>query len=266
MNKKAIASLIICGMLIVPSQVDAKGFSSGGRSVSSSRSFSSSSSKSFSSGSKSFSSGSKSTVSKSSGSLFKSSSKSSSKPFSLKLGKSTLKPKSSKTIPRVNKVKTTNKSNVKKIDNKKVDLSKKSQVKKTTVKVDSGMFKVKPRPKTSSKKYKPKHYKSYNNTVVYYPVHSNNSFLEFYMLTNLFDNDDDVTERDIVRELESRGYSQSEIDDILYEGRQEQQRENKDFKYEEKKSSVDWASIFGGTLMAGSIGGIIYMLVKARKR
>ena len=246
MNKKSIISLMLCGLLMVPTQIEAKGSHHSSHS-SHSRIFSFSSSKS--------------------------------KPATLKSGKSILKPKvTQKSISTKNENPTVSKVNLAKTPivtkpqpTVKSAGTKTNPVKTSNLKVDSGSFTtksktqsaakpkitytVKPKPQTK-KAYVPKYYKSYSTRTVYH--HTNNDFLTYYALSNLFDDDDDVTERDIVRELESRGYSDSEIDDILYQGRTEQQKINKNFKYEEEKK-------FNWTISIIAIGGIIYIIAKIRK-
>jgi hypothetical protein len=245
MNKKSIISLMLCGLLMVPIQIEAKGSHHSSHSSHSSSSFNSSKSK----------------------------------PATLKSGKSILKTKvTQKSISTKNENPTVSKVNLTKtpIVTKpqpavKSTSTKTNPVKISNLKVDSGSFTtksktqsvakhkitytVKPKPQTK-KSYVPKYYKSYSARTVYH--HTNNDFLTYYALSNLFDDDDDVTERDIVRELESRGYSHSEIDDILYQGRTEQQKVNKNFKYEEEKK-------FNWTISIIAIGGIIYIITKIRK-
>ena len=49
------------------------------------------------------------------------------------------------------------------------------------------------------------------------------------MLSNIFKDKKEVTDRDIAKELESRGYSNQEIDKILNEAKQEQQKDKESF-------------------------------------
>lgn len=73
--------------------------------------------------------------------------------------------------------------------------------------------------------YKPKYYKSYNRNLLY-NFSANRSLLTYYMLDEVFDDDDDITEQDLARELEKKGYTKTEIDKILEEGKSEAKSSN----------------------------------------
>ncbi len=107
----------------------------------------------------------------------------------------------------------------------KVDLKKDSESDTKTTKIKNDSFSVKVNKMKSNIGYKPKYYKSYNRNLLY-NFSANRSLLTYYMLDEVFDDDDDITEQDLVRELEKKGYTKTEIDKILKEGKSEAKSSN----------------------------------------
>ena len=74
-----------------------------------------------------------------------------------------------------------------------------------------------------------------NNNPTYYTTYSTdtgfsltNSIFQFYMLDQIFSGKEQVTEQDVAKALEERGYSKEEVDQILDEARTEE-KANKPF-------------------------------------
>lgn len=74
-----------------------------------------------------------------------------------------------------------------------------------------------------------------NNNPTYYTTYSTdrgisltNSIFQFYMLDQIFSDKDTVTEQDVAKALEERGYTKEEVDQILDEARTEEEA-NKPF-------------------------------------
>lgn len=74
-----------------------------------------------------------------------------------------------------------------------------------------------------------------NNNPTYYTTYSTdtgfsltNSIFQFYMLDQIFSDKEKVTEQDVAKALEERGYSKEEVDQILDEARTEE-KANKPF-------------------------------------
>lgn len=101
----------------------------------------------------------------------------------------------------------------------------KSNTGRTTVKHET----VKPRTDSSGKSTivnnNPTYYTTYR-TDTSYPL--TNSIFQFYMLDQIFFDKEEVTEQDIAKALEERGYTKEEVDQILDEAKTEEQ-ENKPF-------------------------------------
>lgn len=228
-----------------------------------------------------------------------SSSKPASKPSSLKSGTTTLKTKKGESIPKTNskskptstdkKTTETKKPDSSAVKNTKVDsINKFSTKPKTETKKEdkkeqkteskpktssSYKYTVKPRPVTSTSHFAPG-YTPYYNSYSSQPSHysSGLDFWDYYMLSNLFkDKKDEITDRDIAKELESRGYTKDEVDKILKEGKEQQKQADKkkaeekkiiDQKKakEDKKEKIFKYSLIGGSLVC--IGGIIYIFRK----
>lgn len=133
----------------------------------------------------------------------------SSRPSSLKSGTKTYRPSNKTTIPRT---------------------SSSSKSKTTTKNYTSNNYSIKRRNTSSSSHYVPRYYNRYSDTRYY----SNNGFYEnywrYYAISHLFRNKERVSEKDIVRELEKKGYTEKEINQILKGANDEQEKENKDNK------------------------------------
>lgn len=76
----------------------------------------------------------------------------------------------------------------------------------------------------------PMYYKNYSSTNMFTP----NAWTALWMFQCLHDNTEQVSEQDIAKELEERGYTQEEIEEILTEGRMAQE-EDKQIKEENEK-------------------------------
>jgi hypothetical protein len=138
------------------------------------------------------------------------------------------KVKSDSTNKSILKKDTTNKASSKESSKKKsskLDLKKDSKIDVKTKKTKNNSFSVKVNKMKSKIAYKPKYYKSYNRNLLY-KFSANRSLLTYYMLDEVFDDDDDITEQDLVRELEKKGYTKTEIDKILKEGKSEAKSSN----------------------------------------
>lgn len=192
-KKQLIASLVIAGTLLMPSQIYAKGGHAGHSShVSHSSHISSHVSKSTTV---------KSTIK-------------SSKPDSAKF--STKKSSSN------------NKS------------SKSTVTKKTTINITKH-YTVKPKKTIHYINTNPTYYTHYSNRPIYY--NQGLGFWDYYMLSSIFKDKKEVTDRDIARELESRGYSNQEIDKILKEAKQEQQKDKGKKKESFWRNILKWIGI-----------------------
>lgn len=95
----------------------------------------------------------------------------------------------------------------------------------------------------------------YNNYSTGRSYSITNSIFQYYMLSEIFKDKDQVTEQDIVKALEEKGYTKEEVDQILDEAKQEE-KINKPF-YDGWKW-YDW-TIFAIIILA-SIGIIIWII------
>lgn len=155
----------------------------------------------------------------------------------LKSGTKTLRPSKGTTIPRTvkNKSNTTTKKNVNNKVSNKSSLSKVFTVKKKSnnvkpIKIDSSNYSKKPL--------------NYSNDL---------SFWKYYGIYNMVKDNDDVSERDIANALAKKGYSQSEINSILYDANKENTDKN-------KKSNPFVVFLFIVAILI-CLGIIIFMLV-----
>lgn len=97
----------------------------------------------------------------------------------------------------------------------------KSETGRTTVNHET----VKPKESTTIVNNNPTYYTNYSTQ----PSYSlSNSIFNYYMLSEIFKDKDKVSEQDIVKALEEKGYSKEEIDKILDEAKTEE-NENKPF-------------------------------------
>lgn len=101
----------------------------------------------------------------------------------------------------------------------------KSESGRTTVKHET----VKPKTDSTGKSTvinnNPTYYTNYS-TNTSYPL--TNSIFQFYMLDQIFSDKEEVTEQEIAKALEERGYTKEEVDQIIDEAKTEEQ-ENKPF-------------------------------------
>jgi hypothetical protein len=95
----------------------------------------------------------------------------------------------------------------------------------------------------------------YNNYSTGRSYSITNSIFQYYMLSEIFKDKDQVTEQDIVKALEEKGYTKEEVDQILDEAKQEE-KINKPF-YDGWKW-YNW-TIFAIIILA-SIGIIIWII------
>ncbi len=122
---------------------------------------------------------------------------------------------------------------------------------RTTVKHNT----VKPRQNTGGTTIinnNPTYYSSYS-TGYSYPI--TNSIFQYYMLNEIFKDKESVTEKDIVKALEEKGYSKEEVDQILDEAKQE---ENINKSFYDGWKWYNW-TIFAIIILA-SIGIIIWII------
>lgn len=82
------------------------------------------------------------------------------------------------------------------------------------------------------------HYSNYNSSNIFKP----NFWTAMWAFQCMHDNTEEVTEQDIAKELEERGYSQEEIQDILKEG--EQAKEEIQLQKEEENKFTRCMLIF----------------------
>ena len=140
--------------------------------------------------------------------------------------------------------------------------SSKSSGAKTTIKgAKSYTGKTYTAPKSFSSKYS-------SSTIKTETVNSNPSHFTSYSTTNMFrpnfwtamwafkcmdNNTKEASEQDISKELEERGYSQEEIQEILKEGKEAEKAEEQQQKEDDK--------VFGIILICLITGGIIVVLI-----
>lgn len=84
---------------------------------------------------------------------------------------------------------------------------------------------VKPKTSESIVNNNPTYYKNYSTTSRY-PL--TNSIFTYYMISSMFNNKKDVSEQDVAKALEEKGYSEEETKQILDEAKTEE-KENKPF-------------------------------------
>lgn len=129
----------------------------------------------------------------------------------------------------------------------------KSNSGRTTVKHET----VKPKTDSSGKSTvinnNPTYYMNYR-TDTSYPL--TNSIFQFYMLDQIFSDKEQVTEQDVAKALEERGYTKEEVDQILDEAKTEEQ-ENKPF-YDGWKW-YNWLLLT--IILIAIIGGIIGLAI-----
>lgn len=104
--------------------------------------------------------------------------------------------------------------------------------------------------KTEKVVSEPKNYTNYSTSNIFRP----NFWTAMWAFQCMRDNTEQVTEQDIAKELEERGYSQEEIQKILKEGEEAKQAEEK--QNEENNKIV-------GYIVAGIIGVIIIIFIIA---
>lgn len=107
----------------------------------------------------------------------------------------------------------------------KVNTSKPINTGTKTTKVTSGNFSVKPKTSKPNTPVTTKHYNGYSNS--YYPNTYSNSFFTHYALSSSIRNNDEISDRDLAKELEMQGYSQEEIKKIINEGKKETKKDTK---------------------------------------
>lgn len=110
---------------------------------------------------------------------------------------------------------------------------------------------VKPKTNESIVNNNPTYYKNYSTTSRYSLT---NSIFTYYMISSMFKNKNDVSEQDVAKALEEKGYSEEETKQILDEAKTEES-ENKPF-YDGWKW-YNWAILVVGILI--TIGLMIFM-------
>ena len=101
------------------------------------------------------------------------------------------------------------------------------------------------------------HYSNYSATNMFRP----NFWTAMWLFACMNNNSTAVTEQDIAKELEERGYTQEEIQDILKEGEEAKQAQEEQDK-QENDTVAAWiigilASIIGVTIVAIVVGRIM---------
>ena len=150
-------------------------------------------------------------------------------------------PRVRSSIPRVSTPKTTSKPSTLKSGTSKMKVSNTSKSiksksntvnkNKTTTKVDSGKFTVKAKTNsnkstTSNKVITPIYYRNYSTTP--YTYNRGLSIWDYYMISHLFNNNNgNLSDRDIAKALEEQGYSESEINKIIKDIKNENNKHNK---------------------------------------
>ena len=97
--------------------------------------------------------------------------------------------------------------------------SKNSESNRTTINHET----VQPKSGTEGKTIinnNPTYYSNYS-TGYSYPL--TNSIFQFYMLSEIFEGKEEVTEQDVAKALEEKGYTKEEVDQILDEAKQEEE-------------------------------------------
>lgn len=197
-----------------------------------------------------------------------------SRPSTIKPGKSTLRPaSSSKTVKGSSTLKTT-KNKTTKATNKttiKADsadgFSTKPQTLDLTKDTSTNLTKTKESKNTSDNKSthnkkstKTSYYNSYDPNR-YYNVRSNLSVWDYYMLTSITGNKNKISEQEIVKALEEKGYSEKEAKEILNDI-------NKDIKENNKKEGYTINKFFKiiSSVIITSIIAVVGFLFVAWKR
>lgn len=250
MNKK-ILPILLAGLIIVPAPVEAIARSSARSSTRSSitRSTTKSTSKSSSS-----SSSKSTTTNKNTTSSTKSTTNNTTSTTKVDSGTFSAKPPTSSSNS------STNSSNSNKTNNTN------SSTNKTSTTSTGSNYTVKRKNTTSnnSSTYAPKYYTGYSSSPVRY--NSGLGFWDYYMLSNLLGSNrtNQVTEQDIVKELEIQGYTKKEIDKILQEADEEQTTYETNKAKEDKKNT----KIRYGLMTASSvcIAATCYLLFKKKDK
>ena len=240
MNKK-ILPILLAGLIIVPAPVEAIARSSARSSTRSSitRSTTKSTSKSSSS-----SSSKSTTTNKNTTSSTKSTTNNTTSTTKVDSGTFSTKPPTSSSNS------STNSSNSNKTNNTN------SSTNKTSTTSTGSNYTV--------KRNAPKYYTGYSSSPVRY--NSGLGFWDYYMLSNLLGSNrtNQVTEQDIVKELEIQGYTKKEIDKILQEADEEQTTYETNKAKEDKKNT----KIRYGLMTASSvcIAATCYLLFKKKDK
>lgn len=126
--------------------------------------------------------------------------------------------------------------------------------------IDSGDYTVKKKTSETISNIIPSLYKNYSRNR-YYRRGSNINFWRYYGLYHLFDDDDDeISEAELVRNLEEQGYTEEEIEQILADASLEEYDDIEDEEYiEEYEEDTEEAgksfSVF--RIIAFGLGGLI---------
>lgn len=91
---------------------------------------------------------------------------------------------------------------------------------RTTIKHENVKPKINAEGKTTIVNNNPTIYTNYSNSSSFSLT---NSIFQFYMLDQIFSDKESVTEQDVAKALEERGYTKEEIDQILDEAKQEEE-------------------------------------------
>ena len=110
--------------------------------------------------------------------------------------------------------------------------------------------------KTEKVNGEPTRYTSYSSTNMFTP----NAWTAMWALQCMHDATEQVSEQDIAKELEERGYTQQEVDEILQEGRLAQEEDKQ--KKEQIDNAVKWILIIMGTMIAIVIILVVISAIK----
>ena len=178
-----------------------------------------------------------------------------------------------------NSTKTTNKNSSLKVDSG--NFTNKSTYENTTNKNTSSSkssssktsYTVKPREKKSNYNYNPNYYTKFKSNKYY---SRDLSFFKYYMIASLLtnNNEDKISERDIVYALEENGYTDSEIDSIMMDLENEQinyehQVNKEEVSKQETNNNVDPVEDAVSTILGlgttGLIGLGLYKMIRKRR-
>ena len=111
--------------------------------------------------------------------------------------------------------------------------------------------------KTEKVNDNPTYYKNYSSTNMFTP----NAWTAMWAFQCIHDTAEQVSEQDIAKELEERGYTQEEIDEILAEGRMAQEEDKQVIEEQEKIENI--FVIICIVILVALIVGFIIMAIRS---